>query len=59
MNTLWGDKFKRFIAEAEKEREKHLVMNKQLKVKCVPEIAKIIAESNSVSSMVNNANRGV
>ena len=56
MNTLAGDRFKKFITTAEKEREKYLVMNKQLNVKCVPEIAKIIAESNSFSSIVISFN---
>ena len=52
MNTLLGDNFKEFIEVAEKDREKHLIMNKQLKVKCVLEIAKIIAESSSFSSIL-------
>ena len=56
MNTLAGDRFKKFITTAEKEREKYLVMNKQLNVKYVPEIAKIIAESNSFSSIVISFN---
>ena len=50
MNTLLGEKFREFITECEKEREKHIVMQKQLKVKLVPEIAKIILDFNSISS---------
>ena len=56
MNTLAGDRFEKFTTTAEKEREKYIVMNKQLNVECVLEKAKIIAESNSFSSIAISFN---
>ena len=46
VNTICTDKFKEFILKAQKEREKHVIMKKQMNVKLVPEIAQIIKNSN-------------
>ena len=50
VNTLKPIEFEAFIKKAQKDREIYLIRKKELNVKVVPEIAKIIKTSQNFSS---------
>ena len=50
VHTLKEKEFTDFIIKAQNDREKYVIMKKQLKVKFVPAIAQIIKQSCHISS---------